>query len=332
MRGQNLKKFLLAIDAISRRNGATIQELQKILGRDRTSVYRLKRTIEDLGFPVFEEKHPDDERVKIIRLEQSFVSKLPNISVPNLNLSPSEIISLYLLRAATQTYKGTDIESTVKSAFCKLDHFVPAQFEKNIARLRTLFVGSARMTKDYSGKEKIIDDLTRAILKNNSCRVRYLAFYDETEKSYLIEPLHFFENKGGLYLFVRVPKYNDIRVLAVERIKSLTVTDETFEYPEDFDPEERLSSCFDLVLDDPVHAKIWFSAYQAKYIRERKYSPTQKIIQNPDGSIILELTTSGRYEVMRWVLAFGAEAEVLEPKAMREEIASSLKSTLDRYS
>ncbi|MFW6236376.1 MAG: WYL domain-containing protein [Desulfovibrionales bacterium] len=56
------------------------------------------------------------------------------------------------------------------------------------------------------------------------------------------------------------------------------------------------------------------------------------MIQNPDGSIILELTTSGRYEVMRWVLAFGAEAEVLEPKAMREEIASSLKSTLDRYS
>jgi predicted DNA-binding transcriptional regulator YafY len=331
MRGQNFKKFLRAIDALSRRSGVTIHELQEILGRDRTSVSRLIRTIEDLDFPVREERHPDDERVKIFKLEDSFVSKLPNISIPNLHLSPSELISLYLLRAAVQTYKGTDIETTVRSAFCKLDQFLPENFEKNISRLRTLFIGTNRMAKDYSGKEAVIDDLTRAILNNKVCRVRYLAFYDDTEKTYLIEPLHFFESKGGLYLFVRVPKYDDIRVLAVERIQDLNLTKDTFEYPEDFDPEERLSSSFDLVWDQPVQAKIWFSAPQAKYIRERRYSQDQTIHENPDGSIVLELNTSGWHEVIRWILSFGPDAEVLEPKAMREEIKESLRSSLARY-
>jgi predicted DNA-binding transcriptional regulator YafY len=332
MRGQNFKKFLKAIDALSRRNGVTIHELQEILGRDRTSVYRLIRTIEDLNFPVREERHPDDERVKLWKLEESFVAKLPNISLPNLNLSPSELISLYLLKSAVQTYKGTDIETTVETAFCKLDQFLPENFEKNISRLRTLFLGTNRMAKDYSGKEDIIDNLTRAILNNQVCKAQYRAFSSDTDKTYEIEPLHFFESKGGLYLFVHFPKYGDIRVLAVERIKELKLLKKTFEYPEDFDPEEKLSSCFDLVFDDPVHARIWFSASQAKYIQERRYAPDQKIHVNPDGSIVLELETSGCYEVMRWVLGFGAEAEVLEPKAMREEIASSLKSALERYS
>jgi len=39
--------------------------------------------------------------------------------------------------------------------------------------------------------------------------------------------------------------------------------------------------------------KVWFSAEQARYIRERKWSGTQKIREQKDGSIILSIETSG---------------------------------------
>ncbi|OGP63888.1 MAG: hypothetical protein A3K22_03240 [Deltaproteobacteria bacterium RBG_16_42_7] len=99
----------------------------------------------------------------------------------------------------------------------------------------------------------------------------------------------------------------------------------------DFDPEEALESAFDIVSDDPIEAKIWFSADQAKYIKERKWAKDQKITDQPDGSVILEMKTSGCDDVKRWVLSFGAEAEVLEPEKLRRDVMNELKTASRKY-
>lgn len=49
------------------------------------------------------------------------------------------------------------------------------------------------------------------------------------------------------------------------------------EYPEGFDPDEMLDSSFDIVYDDPIELKIWFSADQEREIKERTCAKEQKI-------------------------------------------------------
>jgi predicted DNA-binding transcriptional regulator YafY len=110
------------------------------------------------------------------------------------------------------------------------------------------------------------------------------------------------------------------------------MTGNSFEYPEDFDPEKKLSEAFDMVFDNPIEARIWFSADQAKYVKERRFARRQKIIDQPDGSIILEMKTSGWWDVKRWVLGYGKDAVVLEPEKLRGEIREELKSQVKRYS
>ena len=39
----------------------------------------------------------------------------------------------------------------------------------------------------------------------------------------------------------------------------------------------------------------------------------------------------GITELVSWVLSFGAEAEVLEPQSLRDEIARELRGALARY-
>jgi predicted DNA-binding transcriptional regulator YafY len=146
-----------------------------------------------------------------------------------------------------------------------------------------------------------------------------------------IDPLHFFERDGGLYLFVRTTAYGDIRVLAVERIKELVKTEDDFVYPEGFDPEERLRSAFNITMDDPIEVRIRFSAGQARYIRERRWADQQMIEEEGDGSVILTLQTSGWWDVKRWVLSFGAEAEILEPIELREELLIDLTIIAGKY-
>ena len=92
-----------------------------------------------------------------------------------------------------------------------------------------------------------------------------------------------------------------------------------------------LESAFDIVYEEPIEVKIWFSADQARYIKERKWSKTQKIEDQEDGSIILTMSTSGWGDVKRWVFGFGSDAKILEPKELKDIIRNDLKSLQEVY-
>ena len=70
---------------------------------------------------------------------------------------------------------------------------------------------------------------------------------------------------------------------------------------------------------------------QARYIKEKKWSKTQKIEDQDDGSIIFSMETSGGWDVVRWVLKYGGEAKILEPKELKEEIITELRAAQSNY-
>ena len=330
MRGKNLIKLLKALELLSKSDGTTIEEMGAQLEIDRRSVYRMINLIEELGFPLYDEKVPL-EKEKRWKLEESYLKKLPNMKVPDVSLSLPEIISLYLLRSEGSLLKGTELEKHIRSAFGKFSMFLPKDAFSKLNKIKALFVSASKFVKDYSGKEEIIGQLMDAMLKNETCYLTYHSFYDDKIKNFKVDPLHFFENDGGLYLLVNTTTFGDIRTLAVERIQEITKTGSSFEYPEDFDPEELLESAFDIVYEDPVKIKIWFSADQARYIKERTWSKNQEIMDQEDGSIILNMETSGWWDVKRWVLSYGRDAKVLEPEQLREVVATELEAACSHY-
>jgi predicted DNA-binding transcriptional regulator YafY len=244
MRGKNLFKILKTLDLLARPQGTTIEEMAKILEIDRRSVYRVINLVEKLGFPIFDEEIPL-ERQKRWKLEESYLKRLPNMNLPDINLTLPEIISLYLLKGEAGLYKGTEIEEQIRSAFEKLSLFVPKDTFAQLEKIKALFIAPSKMAKDYSGKEKIIELLTEAMLQNKTCKIKYYSFYDEQVKYFKIDPLHFFQDNGELYLFVNTTSFGYIQILAVERIQEVSPTNLNFTYPENFFPEELLETAFD---------------------------------------------------------------------------------------
>ncbi len=330
MRGANLIKLFKLLELLSKPGGTTLKTISENLNIDRRSVYRWIDIVEELGFPVYDDKLPLEKK-KRWKLEETYLNKYKAMQSPVMNMTLSEVISLYLLKGEEKIYKGTGIERTINSAFKKMETLVPANMLMQFNKIKTLFITSSKFAKDYSGKEEIIDSLTDAMLKQKTCYVKYHSFYDDKIKNFKIDPLHFFENKGGLYIFVNVTRFKEIRTLAVERIEELKITDASFKYPKEFNPEERLNAAFDIVYGDPIQVKIWFSADQARYIRERKWAHDQKITKKRDGSIILELKTSGWDDVKRWVLSYGFEEKVLKPTKLRKEIITDLEASRKIY-
>lgn len=316
-----------AVKLLSRPQGASYDELEEGLSVSRRQIYRMKETIERMGIAIHEMEGNHSENRKRFRIESGHLLRLPNLAP----LTFPEVLALYALRGNLGIYRGTGIEEGIDSAFAKLGLILPPGMRKALERYAALFVPTAKGTKNYAGKEEIIDDLHYAMLNDLTCTVTYHSFADDTVKKFNVNPLHFFERDGGLYLLVVVTRYGDLRTLAVERIQDIDITNQGFSRPDKLNPQELLDSAFNFTYDDPLEVKIRFSADQARYINERRWATEQKIKNQEDGSIILEMQTSGLGEVKRWVMGFGREAEVIEPVELREEIVEELKSCLNRY-
>ncbi|MBU1168602.1 MAG: WYL domain-containing protein [Proteobacteria bacterium] len=329
MRGKNLIQLIKALSLLSRPQGCTKKDLVENLGITDRSVSRLLNAIEKLNIPIFDEQVPL-EKQKRWHIDATYVDRLPNLSLPKIALTFSEIISLCMMAGESVVFKGTEIDNHIRTTLTKLMFFVPKETRKDLSSLKRIFISKSMGSKTYAGKESVIETLTESILNNNSCKITYHVFYNDTVKEETIGPLHFYENNGGLYLFALKLSDNSVRSYAVERIRRISKLNQDVDYPANFNPEDQLNSAFDLTHGDPVTVKIHFSPNEARYIIEKTWAKIQHIDNHPDGSLTLSMATSGYRDVKRWIMSFGKEARLLEPEGMRKEIEGELKEILGR--
>ncbi|MFA6011093.1 MAG: WYL domain-containing protein [Desulfobacteraceae bacterium] len=327
MRGKNLIQLIKTLSLLSRPQGATRKDLAENLDITDRSVSRCFKTLEELGIPVYNEAIPL-EKEKRWHIEPSYLDRLPNLNLPKLALSFSEIISLCMLAGESVVFKGTEIDRHIETAISKLKHFVPEQTQTELAKLKRIFISKTMGSKNYAGQEHIIEILTESILNRTSATITYHAFYTDKISTADIGPLHLFENDGGLYLFALKLSDKTVRTYAIERISRIKPGNQDITYPDTFDPERTLNSAFDLIHGDPITVKILFTPNEARYIQARTWSRTQHMEPHPDGSLTLTMTTSGRRDVKRWIMSFGKEARLLEPGDLKREIEDELKIIL----
>ena len=53
--------------------------------------------------------------------------------------------------------------------------------------------------------------------------------------------------------------------------------------------------------------------------------PSQQLREEEDGSLEMRLVTSGRKELIRWILSWTPDVEVLAPEELKKRIAEKLR-------
>lgn len=80
----------------------------------------------------------------------------------------------------------------------------------------------------------------------------------------------------------------------------------------------------------PFMVRLWIDPKIAKYFKRKKISPNQHLDENADGSLDITLHITSAMEIAPLVLMWIPNVVVLEPKSLRDFIASSTENYLKR--
>jgi proteasome accessory factor B len=295
------------------RLGRTLAQLSEELGVTKRTVQRDIEVLTEAGFPV-----TSDMRNGTVfwHFMEGFHAEAP------IALTLTEQMALYFSKGLFKPLQGSPIYESLESAIQKVGSQLPAQSFKFLRGLDRGVAVSSFGWKDYSHSKEAIDALTRAVFNKFTLRILHRAPYRDTAIEREVDPYKLWYANNGLYLVGHDHKENALRTFAVERIQSAKLTNRRFEIPPDFDFDEFQKTAFNVIWGEPQEVKIRFSQSQAPYILERTWHPSQHIESGPNGSIILTLKVGDLNEVSRWLIGFGAEAEVLCPGELRAQISN----------
>ena len=174
-----------------------------------------------------------------------------------------------------------------------------------------------------------VAQLLDAILHHRRIALRYHSFSSNREKEYQLEPYRIVFAQGGLYLVAFVPEYQQLRTFAVERMLSLSVTEERFE-PKDL-PDDAFAHSLGVNQGTPERIEVRFEPRIARYVKERTWHPSQETSEDPDGTLTMRLNVCNDWALRSWILGFGPLARVISPPELATQILEEIEGARSQY-
>jgi predicted DNA-binding transcriptional regulator YafY len=130
-----------------------------------------------------------------------------------------------------------------------------------------------------------------------------------------IEPYKLMNGQEGWYVHAWDPEKDDTRSFRLDRIRSATVLDESFEPRPGIEPDIHGWPRTGEVADSRL-ARVWMAPDRARWAREDK----RVVAELADGAVIVELPYAGHRYLARELLKEAGDAVVLEPDDARQAV------------
>ena len=245
---------------------------------------------------------------------------------PSFQISEGELFALLVAEKALQQYRGTTFEKPLLSAFRKMTSNLPDVISFNLGEWNNSI--SFRTSAEPIINLETFDTLSRATANRDQLKLTYRKPGKQTGEIRLVDPYHLANVNGEWFLFAHCHLRNDIRTFVPARILKIEKTGKRFAAKK-FSIERELRNSFGIHSGQGEHKVILrFNELVSDYIREKKWHPSQKLRELPNGRLELQLTLSSLVEVQRWVLAWGGNAQVVQPPELAESVRIAANSLL----
>lgn len=244
---------------------------------------------------------------------------------PTLQITEGELFALVVAEKAVQQYRGTSFEKPLLSALKKMAAALPDTVSLHLADWdRTI---SFRTRAEPLLDREIFEGLARATTRREQLEITYRKPGRAAPEPRVVDPYHLANINGEWYLFAYDHLRRAVRTFVPARIRSLRPTGRTFQRPAGFSLDARLRDSFGVHSGEGRYeVALRCSPRVADYIREKRWHPSQRLSERPDGGVDLHLRLSSLGEVQRWILSWGGEVTVLEPPELIAAVRAAARA------
>ena len=319
-----LRHWSLLTALATRQWGMTIREMADETGVSTRTIRRDLITLQSLGFPLRETVA--DHGRKHWKLG-------PGLAAPVMSFNWEEAAALYLGRHLLEPLAGTHLWDGAQSAMRKIRATLGEPTLRYLEKMADAFHYTSAGHSDYRRHSHVIDQLVIAIEDRRIAFITYQSAHATEPATRDVYPYGIVFHRGSLYLIAWSVEHDEIRHYKVDRIEQVELEHLQFVRPDDFSIRQHLSASFGIYQGDgkPQTIRVRFSAEVARYVEESHWHESEHLTKQRDGSLIFSVTLNSTEEISRWILSFGANAEVLKPERLRDQIRKEIQTMGSLY-
>ena len=300
-----LRRILLLIPRLGDGKEHDIAELAREIGADRET---LVRDIETL-FTRVDDPGGFVPGVTVYYTGEK-VSLNSNRFLRPMRLTSSELGALELGLAMLRAERPPDERKAINSALDRLRKAMVTMPSDAVA------AGQREASLPALADPATLAAVKRGLSERRKLGIRYRGGSKSEASDRTVRPYALVVASGHWYLLAHCESKGKVVSFRLDRMEGVAELDEAYEIPATFSVDEHLNDRKVLRAGAPAKMRVRYSPRIARWIAER-----EGVQPDGDGSLTLDHPLLDVQWGVRHVLQYGPDAEVLEPREVREEVA-----------
>lgn len=251
--------------------------------------------------------------------------------LPALNLDFEEALSLITAASVYKANEGQQTKNALDNAIAKIAMGLPKSTRRVLRQIAPQIDIPDSQVSELNEIRSHRKTLYEAICQRLKVTMTYDSFSRGKRTRHRVSPYAVIFRKHAWYVIGHSETRGRVLTLRINRIHHLSISHSPYTIPDDFSVQKYLEKSWDVMLGVETRVVIKFAHRIAPLIREVRWHPTQKLHTMPDGALRFEVTVAGLREIAWWIMTWGDEAEVLEPKELRERARETAEKMVEVY-
>ncbi|HEX7342398.1 MAG TPA: YafY family protein [Rhodanobacteraceae bacterium] len=243
--------------------------------------------------------------------------------LPGLWLTSEELAAILALNELIARSDPGVLTGALAPFKARIEHLMADRAHGNalpLDRIRVIPYGARRLD------QHTFRIVAGTVLERRQLVFRYRARTTDADSQRCVSPQRLTHYRDNWYLDAFDHDRDGLRSFAVDRIRDAHAQDEIARDVSAAELDATLASSYGIFAGAPkAWATLRFSAHAARWVADEHWHSEQQGSWLPDGRYELKLPYSSSRELLRDVLKYGADAEVVAPTSLREEMKIQLQ-------
>jgi predicted DNA-binding transcriptional regulator YafY len=310
-------RLLTLIMLLQRRSNQKAGELAAALGVSVRTLHRYMGMLDEMGIPVYSERGP-----------YGGFSLVRGYKMPPLIFSPEEATAVYLGASLVEQMWGKLYQDAARGVLAKLDNVLPDEQRQEVAWARRALHSTGLHRSDIAQLTPNLEKLRNAIRDTQRVEMLYHGRGKPQPQVRQVDPYALVHRWGWWYMVGFCHLRQAVRSFRLDRIRELSLLDERFATPADFNLQQYLAA--EPVAQPQIRIRLRFNPEGAVLVTDN-HTLWESLESQPDGSTIVETSVPDLTWAASLVLSYGPLVVALEPQELRTLVDEWVRATSAQY-